>query len=91
MNWPRFGLMEIEMAKGKTRHQTGNSVTTPSWFGSHESMVVDHSEVQIGGQDVALSENQVLCKDDNGYYVTEKKYLDSGIADPNRYSNRRYK
>tara|TARA_B100000287_G_scaffold247156_1_gene232322 strand:- start:3606 stop:3857 length:252 start_codon:yes stop_codon:yes gene_type:complete len=83
--------MEIEMAKAKRRHQTGNSVTTPSWFGSHESMVVDHSEVQIGGQDVLLSEDQVLCKDDNGYYITEKKKLDSGVADPNRYSNRRYK
>ena len=79
------------MAKNRTRHQTGNSVTTPSWFGSRESMVVDHSEVQIGGQYVALSESQVLCKDDNGYYVTEKKNLDSGLADPNRYSNRRYK
>lgn len=79
------------MAKNRTRHQTGNNVTTPSWFGSHESMVVDHSEVQIGGQDVKLSEDQVLCKDDNGYYITEKKKINSGIADPNRYSNRRYR
>ena len=86
MNWPRFGLMEIEMAKGKRRHQTGNSVTTPSWFGSHESMVVDHGEL-----DYSVSEEQVVCKDDNGYYVTEKKNLDSGLADPNRYSDRIYK
>ena len=91
MNWPRFGLMEIKMAKGKSRHQTGNSVTTPSWFGSDSSMVVDHSEVQIARHNVKLSEDQVLCQDDNGYYVTEKKKLDNGVADPNRYSNRRYK
>ena len=79
------------MAKNKKRHQTGNSVTTPSWFGSHESMVVDHNELQIGGRDVTLSEGQVLCKDDKGYYVTERNKLDTGIADPNRYSNRRFK
>ena len=91
MNWPEFGPMEIKMAKNKTRHQTGNSVTTPTWFGSHASMVVDHSEVQIGGEDVTLSEGQVLCQDDNGYYITEKKKLDTGVADPNRYSIRRYK
>ena len=91
MNWPRFGPMEIDMARNRTRHQTGKSVTTPSWFGSHASMVVDHSELQIGGKDIRLSEDQVLCKDDSGYYVTEKNKLDNGLADPNRYSNRRYK
>ena len=79
------------MAKNRIRHQTGNSVTTPTWFGSHASMVVDHSEVQIGDTDVKLSEHQVLCEDDNGYYVTEKKKLDNGLADPNRYSNRRFR
>jgi len=79
------------MAKNRSRHQTGHSITTPSWFGSHETMVVDHNEVQIGGHDVTLSEEQVLCQDDRGYYVTEKKKLDNGLADPNRYSNRRLK
>ena len=78
--------MEIKMAKGKKRHQTGNSVTTPSWFGSHKSMVVDHNDL-----DYSVSEEQVVCKDDNGCYVTEKKRLDNGTADPNRYSDRRYK
>ena len=79
------------MAKNKKRHQTGNSVTTPSWFGSHKSMVVDHSDLQKEGANIVLSESQVLCKDDRGYYVTEKNKLDTGIADPNRYSSRRYK
>ena len=88
MNWPRFGPMEIDMAKNRTRHQTGNSVTTPSWFGSHASMVVDHTEAQISGCDVNLSEDQVLCKDDRGYYVTQKNRLDNGLADPKRYSRR---
>lgn len=79
------------MARSKIRHETGNIVTTPSQFGSHESMVVDHSELQIGGIDIVLSEQQVLCEDDKGYYVTKKSKLDNGLADPSRYSNRRFK
>ena len=79
------------MAKSRRRHQTGSNITTPTWFGSHASMVVDHTEVQVGGKDLTLSENQVLCKDDNGYYITEKKKLDNGLADPNRYSKRSFK
>ncbi len=86
MNWPEYGLMEINMAKSRRRHETGNNITTPSWFGSHESMVVDHSELEY-----SVSQEQVVCKDDKGYYVTERKKLDTGVADPNRYSDRRFK
>ena len=71
------------------RHETGNKITTPSWFGSHASMVIDHEDVQIGGQDVKLSDAQVLCQDDSGYYITYKDRLDNGQADPNRYSSSR--
>ena len=70
------------------RHQTGKKITTPSWFGSHTSMVVDHTQIQIGGHDVKLSEAEVLCQDDSGYYITKKERLDNGQADPNRYSGR---
>ena len=83
MNWPRFGLMENKMVKGR-RHETGKTVTTPSWFGSHSSMVVDQTQ-----ENMTLSDDEVLCKDDKGYYVTKKNRLDSGLADPNRYSDRR--
>lgn len=69
------------MAKGsKKKVETGVEITTPSWFGSHQSMVVENGGMEI-------KENECICRDDKGCYVTEKKYLDSGLADPNRYSN----
>jgi hypothetical protein len=48
-------------------------------------MVVDHTAVS--GISITLSDNEVLCQDDSGYYVTEKNRIDSGLADPNRYAN----
>jgi len=71
------------MAKGfKKRFETGRKITTESWFGSHQSMVVDHTEF-----DLELSDNEVLLKDDTHFYITTKDRLDTGIADPNRYAN----
>lgn len=73
------------MAKNKPskkRHETGRTITTPSQYGSHSSMVVDHTQFGL-----TLNEDQVLCKDDTHYYITEKKRLDNGLADPNRYGN----
>jgi hypothetical protein len=66
----------------KQRHETGRTITTESWFGSHQSMVVDHTEFGL-----ELSDNEVLLKDDTHFYVTTKDRLDTGIDDPNRYSN----
>lgn len=63
-------------------HQTGTSITTKTHFGSTGDMVVDHSSYKI-----SLNDNQVLCKDDRGFYVTCKTRIDSGLADPNRYAN----
>ena len=66
------------MAKTGKRHSTGNIITTKSWFGSHAEMVVEE-----------LEDGKVVCKDDKGTYTTEKNRLDNGLADPNRYSNKR--
>ena len=66
----------------KKRFETGRKITTESWFGSHQSMVVDHTEF-----DLELSDNEVLLKDDTHFYITTKDRLDTGIADPNRYAN----
>lgn len=63
-------------------HQTGTSITTKTHFGSTNDMVVDHKNYSI-----SLNDNQVLCKDDRGFYITLKNRIDSGLADPNRYSN----
>ena len=48
-------------------------------------MVVDHTG--ISGINVNLNEDEVFCKDDIGYYITNKNRLDNGMADPNRYGN----
>ena len=60
------------------KHETGKSITTKSWFGSHAEMVIEELE---GGK--------VKCEDEKGYYVTEKNRIDNGLADPNRYSSKR--
>lgn len=64
------------------KHFTGHSITTKTHFGSHAEMVVDHESLKV-----SVNENNVLCKDDQGYYITSKNRLDDGLADPNRYAN----
>jgi len=66
------------MAKGyEKRDGKATRLTSPSSFGSHASMVVRE-----------LDAEQVVCKDENGEYVTHKSKLDTGLADVNRYSGR---
>ena len=50
------------------------TITTPSPYGSHASMVVEE-----------LEDGMVRCKDDTHEYVTTKDRLDTGLADANRY------
>jgi hypothetical protein len=82
------------MAKfnNKKRHETGNTITTPSQYGSHKSMVVD-PEQYVSAKDnvsaVSCGPGVVLCKDDKGFYITLEDRLDSGLADPKRYSGKR--
>ena len=68
------------MAKSRNtrRHVTGTTVTTKSWFGSHADMVVEE-----------INEKEVMCEDQLGRYKTLRDRLDNGLADPNRYSNRK--
>lgn len=84
----------------KERHESEKvlRITTPSWFGSHTSMVVwdgKNGPCSICTQEewpVAESMNptvdEVVCRDDRGLYKTLKKRLDDGLADPNRYNRR---
>lgn len=65
----------------KKQVDTGTVITTPSFYGSHKSMVVHTPE------GVTLGHNECVCKDDVGLYVTNIKRLDDGNADPNRYGN----
>ena len=62
------------MARRGSRHVTGNTITTKSWFGSHSEMIVEDK-----------GDGTVVCQDDRGKYVTTMSMIDSGLADPNRY------
>jgi hypothetical protein len=67
------------------KHDSGKTVTTKTYFGSDSSMVVQDDDIIKG---LNLTKEQVVCKDDVGYYITTTKHLDSGLADPNRYANK---
>lgn len=67
--------------KTNARHESGRTITTKSPYGSHSEMIVE--------TDIKLLLNEVVCKDDEGLYITTKDRIDSGLADPNRYGNRR--
>ena len=59
----------------------------PSRHGSHSSMINEEKTAEL----IALyghSKNVVL-EDENGFYITEKRRIDTGLADPSRYSSRR--
>ena len=62
------------------KHDTGVTITTPSAYGSHLSMLVRE-----------LENGKVLLKDDYGEYTTTRDRLDNGMADPNRNGLRRIK
>lgn len=57
------------MAKEKT-----DKYAYPSRFGSHKSMVIKDNE-----------DGTVICKDENGEYMTSVSRLDDNTADPKRW------
>lgn len=52
----------------------------PSRFGSHASMINEAATAAL------KDEGKVVCEDEIGQYVTERKNVDSGLADLNRYT-----
>ncbi len=60
------------------KHDIGVTITTPSAYGSHLTMLVRE-----------LEDNKVVLKDDFGEYTTTRDRLDNGMADPNRNGRRR--
>lgn len=72
------------MAKNKSikaRRETGREITTPSAYGSHRSMCVSPKEYGL-----TLQNGEVLCQDGDRLYITYENRLDTGLADPKRYS-----
>jgi len=57
----------------------------PSTYGTHSSMVDEEETAKL------TDSNKVAAKDDHGIYITDRNRLDTGLADPNRYSNRKVK
>jgi len=76
-------------------------VSTPSLYGSHKSMVV-FAELDVfadtfrGADNVKMFKSpvhgnvwdkEVVLEDNDGFYITSISRLDSGLADPRRYSH----
>lgn len=70
--------MAKRRSRASSRHQTGTTISSKSWFGSHSDMVVEE-----------LSDKEVICEDQRGQYITYKSRLDNGLADPRRFESNR--
>jgi len=79
-------LGDIMRNRFSKKHETGTVVTTKTFFGSTSDMVVDLKNY-TSDPVVVIGDNEVVCKDDKGYYITLKSRIDSNTADPNRYAN----
>lgn len=64
------------------QHDSGSVITTKTQFGSDSSMIVDLTQYKP----VSINADDVVCKDDRGFYITKKNRIDSGLADPNRHN-----
>lgn len=66
------------------QHESGTIVTTKTHYGSDSTMIVDLQQYKS----ISINTDEVVCKDDRGFYITKKNRIDSGLADPNRHSNK---
>ena len=64
-------------------HESGSTITTKTAFGSDSTMIVDLSQYKS----ITINADEVVCKDDRGFYITQKNRIDNGLADSNRHSN----
>lgn len=62
-----------------TKERSGSSP-----FGSSSKMVTEEMKLKY-------PDKYVLLKDEMGFYITEKKNLDNGVADPYRYASKEYR
>jgi hypothetical protein len=66
------------------KHQTGRTITTKTPYGSTGDMVVTDETIL---SKVEIDDGSILLKDDEGFYITYKNRVDSGLSDPLRYSS----
>ena len=55
----------------------------PSRYGSHGSMISEWVR--------PLDSDRVICEDEKGLYVTDRNRLDTGVADPHRWSGKAHR
>ena len=58
----------------------------PSRHGSHSSMINEEKTNEL--EALHGNSDRVVLEDEKGFYITEKRRLDTGLADPSRYSAR---
>jgi hypothetical protein len=59
----------------------------PSKYGSHLSMIDEEKTEEL--EALYGDNNRVVLEDEKGQYITYRSRLDSGLADPRRYTSRR--
>jgi hypothetical protein len=67
----------------KAQREIGRTISGKTAYGTESAFVTENT---IGAE---VGPDQVLCKDERGYYVTFKERVDSGMADPRRWGNER--
>lgn len=65
------------------QHESGTIVTTKTPYGSDSTMIVDMSKYKP----ISVGADEVVCKDDRGFYITKQNRINSGLADPNRHNS----
>lgn len=65
------------------QHESGTIVTTKTPYGSDSTMIVDMSKYKP----ISINADEVVCKDDRGFYITKQNRINSGLADPNRHNS----
>ena len=77
------------MAKYQAKKEKEIKSAYPSDYGSHVSMV-DKEATKKLNEDIEFDDlsgtDSVVIDTDTGSYTTSKNRLDTGLADPNRYS-----
>jgi hypothetical protein len=63
-----------------------------SEFGSHKSMINQVETDKLNPQiELTVERELVVCKDQFGFYTTERWRLDNNMSDPNRWAGSRVK
>jgi len=62
-------------------------VVYPSDFGSHASMANEELNGKIAAAKQDAGDAWVILTDERGHFATRKSHLDTGLADPSRYSD----